>query len=919
MNEPSAPDQTLPLPDAGRPAPTPADADATMNTACGAPVPPADPPTIPLAAAAAVEGPHVGRYEVRGEIGRGGMGCVLRGHDPLFGRELAIKVLLEGQARRPELVRRFVDEARIAGRLQHPGLVPVHELGVDGDRLFFSMKLVEGRTLSELLRARGGPADDLSRFLTIFEQVCQAVGYAHSKGVIHRDLKPSNVMVGAFGEVQVMDWGLAKVLPKASGGLTAPDGAQHRGADAPRSLGTLADTASDVSQAGAVLGTPGYMPPEQARGETEHVDERSDVFGLGAILCEILTARPPFGGDSTVRVLEQAMRGDVGAALARLDGCGADAALVQLARRCLAADPAERPADGSAVAAAVSAYRAGVQERLHAAEVERAAAQARAAEAQARARAERHARRMTLGLAALVLLVLLLGGGGFVLVRHLRLQREALLLRQEADRQRQEAELSRDVEADLARVALDRQAGKWEAAWHELEHAEGRLASDAAPEALRQRVTGVRRELEPLYRDQRLLTRLEEARVQRAAAGRGGYDNEGSDKLYRAAFADYGLDPLGGDPADAARRIAASAARDALIVALDDWASTLAALGDPGEGRLRDLAGRADDDDWRRQLRAAYHGRDWETVGRLAEDGRVAALRPSGLIFLADALQAAGQPKRALDVLREGQRRFPSDFWITFRLGKAYQLADPPAIPEALRYYAAALALRPDSLAVRNNLALVLYAENRLAEAEAEFREALRLRPDYALARTNLGLLLHRRQRDAEAGNDLPEAVRLKAEAEKEFGEAIRAKPDLPLAYKNLGNFLRDEGRPEDAEKAFRDAVEHAPNDQDAYFNLAYFLKEQKKDRQAEDAYRKVLEIKPDNALAHNNLGVLFRDSKRLGDAEKAFAEAVRVKPDYALGHNNLGDVYRRQGKWREAEAEFRTALRLRPDFPAAH
>ena len=157
------------------------------------------------------------------------------------------------------------------------------------------MKLVKGRTLAALLAERPGPETDLPRFLSIFEQVCQTVAYAHARRVIHRDLKPANVMVGSFGEVQVMDWGLAKVLPE--GGI----------ADEARAAGQWQETvimtvrsgpagSGGESQAGSVLGTPAYMAPEQARGEIERVDERADVFGLGAILCEILTGRPPFVG-----------------------------------------------------------------------------------------------------------------------------------------------------------------------------------------------------------------------------------------------------------------------------------------------------------------------------------------------------------------------------------------------------------------------------------------------------------------------------------------------------------------------------------------------------------------------------------------------------------------------------------------------
>ena len=152
-----------------------------------------------------------------GEVARGGMGAILKGRDTDLGRDLAVKVLLEKHRDNPGLIRRFIEEAQIGGQLQHPGIVPVYELGCFDDRRpFFTMKLVKGHTLAALLEARRDRAHDRPRFLAIFEAICQTMAYAHARGVIHRDLKPHNVMVGSFGEVQVMDWGLAKVMRTAS-------------------------------------------------------------------------------------------------------------------------------------------------------------------------------------------------------------------------------------------------------------------------------------------------------------------------------------------------------------------------------------------------------------------------------------------------------------------------------------------------------------------------------------------------------------------------------------------------------------------------------------------------------------------------------------------------------------------------------
>ena len=229
-----------------------------------------------------------------------------------------MKILLDSHRDKPDMIRRFIEEAQIAGQLQHPGIVPIYELGAFGDRRpYFAMKLVKGHTLAEILAKRTSPSDGLPRFLSIFESICQTMAYAHARGVIHRDLKPSNVMVGSFGEVQVMDWGLAKVLPRGG----AVDDAS---AGQTKDQGTVIATArsgsdSDLSQAGSVMGTPSYMAPEQARGEGDQVDERADVFALGSIFCELLTGEPAFTGRNSGEIQRKAARGELADAITRLD------------------------------------------------------------------------------------------------------------------------------------------------------------------------------------------------------------------------------------------------------------------------------------------------------------------------------------------------------------------------------------------------------------------------------------------------------------------------------------------------------------------------------------------------------------------------------------------------------------------------
>ncbi len=363
-------------------------------------------------------------YELIERLGGGGMGDVYRAADPSLGRDLAVKVMKADLQRNPTAERRFLREARVTSSLQHPGIIAVHNLGrlADG-RLHYTMRLVRGDTFADILRNKAGKPEYWPELLTIFVKVCQAVAYAHSKRVIHRDLKPANVMVGRFGEVQLMDWGLAKLLTTADG-ATPPDGSGD--AVGTRIHTEAADTPVERTRMGREMGTPAYMPPEQALGEWDTVDERADVFALGAILCEILTGQPVYSADDGMEALRKAKRRDLTDAVTRLDGCGADVALVALCRECLAPEREGRPRDAEEVSQRVTAYQAEVQERLWRTELERVAAEAQAREEQARAileqertrealarvEAERRARRRALALAAAIFVLFIGGGAG---------------------------------------------------------------------------------------------------------------------------------------------------------------------------------------------------------------------------------------------------------------------------------------------------------------------------------------------------------------------------------------------------------------------------------------------------------------------------------------------------------------------------
>ena len=397
-------------------------------------------------------------YELISEIGRGGMGVVYRARDTALDRDVAVKLLSERCAPNSVPVQRFLSEARITGQLQHPGIPAVHQVGTLADgRPFLVMKLIKGSTLETILKHRPDPSADYGPAaggLAIFEAVCQAVGYAHAHRVIHRDLKPANVMVGAFGEVQVMDWGLAKVL-----GDAMPARADALAADETQAWTQVspAPETGSHTQAGSLVGTPAFIPPEQAGGEIERVDGRADVFGLGALLTVILTGKPPYVGETFESVRVQALRGRLDDCFARLDACGAEPELVALCKKCLAFEPADRPADAGEVAAAVAGLRTAADERARQAELDRVQAEGETPEALARADEQRRRRRILLRASGIIAVVLLVG---FALVAWQWQQaerqkdiaqtaergeagRQRAIAREEADRATQEADQSR--------------------------------------------------------------------------------------------------------------------------------------------------------------------------------------------------------------------------------------------------------------------------------------------------------------------------------------------------------------------------------------------------------------------------------------------------------------------------------------------
>jgi serine/threonine-protein kinase len=882
------------------------------DTLTGADLPPAPAATAPA------DGRPPGRYRLQGEIARGGMGVVLKGVDTDLGRDIAVKVLLQAHAGKTELLQRFVEEAQIAGQLQHPGIVPVYELGQFRDKgPYFTMKLVKGQTLARLLAARRGPAEDLPRFVAVFEQVCQTLAYAHARGVIHRDLKPGNVMVGAFGEVQVMDWGLAKVLPRG------PD-AQEQIApqeelsviQTKRSIGST--TGGEQTQAGSVLGTPAYMAPEQARGEVELVDERADVFGLGAILCQVLTGLPPFAGGA--EVMQRAQRANLAEAFARLDGWGADAELIALARRCLAAEPGGRPRNAGEVAEAVTAYQRSVAERLHRAEVERAQAQVKAAE-------ERKRHLLATGL----VLALVVGAGGAISWY----QRDQARRAAEQVQRRYAAE--KEVEGALRKAGdlRDRALGltltgnrRTEVdamgARTELARAEDLLEQEAGlDERLRRQVRRMAEVLDADAQDRRLLARFEQARRDEAEVdvARSQYKTSRTYPALTAALAEYGL-PVGRMPsADAAQRIARcpTAVQAKLVALLDRCLQRAVRKAAQEREWRREVLAWVDRDPWRGRVRAALASADRKALIRLAQEVDVRRQGPDFLLLLAEVLQDERAPLR-IDLLRRAQQQHPGDFWVNHAL--AYSLegsvferaqrrpvtaAERTALNEAVRYYTAAAALRPANPGVYVNLSSALRSAGDLDGAARAARKAIRLAPTYVGAYANLGLALFHKK-------DFTGAVAVYRKALALPGKtAERDRRTAAIIHSNLGLALRGKKDLQAALAAFRKAIELHPKSAGAHNNLGITLTDLNDVKGAVAAYRQAIKLDKTAASPHHHLGIELMRQRDLAGARAAFRKASDLDPGFAVAHYNLGIVLLDTRHPAGAEKAFRKAIAADP------
>ncbi len=831
------------------------------------------------------------RFRVLRPHARGGLGEVSVALDTELHREVALKEIQDCYADDPHRQGRFLLEAEITGGLEHPGIVPVYGLGRHPDgRPFYAMRFVKGDSLKQAIerfyqtdtgqRDPGERALALRQLLGRFVDVCQAVAYAHSRGVLHRDLKPGNVMLGPYGETLVVDWGLAKPVGRPEGVAGSPEGTLR-----PPALSGSAETV-----AGSALGTPAYMPPEQAAGRLDELGPASDVYSLGATLYCLLTGKPPFAGGDTGDVLMRVRCGDFPPP--RRVKPGVPAALEAVCLKAMALDPPNRYASPAALADDVEHWLAD----------EPVGAWREPWAVRARRWARRN-RTLAAAGATAVILAVLAGAGAFFY-----LQRQAAGLRQE-------------VEAGLKQVVDFREQSRWPEAHVALDRTRARLGEDG-PADLRQRLE---RELANLDLVGRLRAiRLKAASLAAGVSGLGGvaqaplgkqgrdaihlevagnektrFDYVSADGDYAKAFQEAGLARQGEDPALVAARVRTSPVAGQLLPALDDWARVTRDKG--RRAWVLAVARKVDPHELRDSLRDPALWEDPAALKRQVDRANVADLSPTLAVALGARLSGPRGP--GVPVLTKAQAQHRDDFWLAFVLANALKEAGQPR--DAAGFYRVALALRPKTSVVLNNLGLALEDQGRQDEANEHYYKAIEIDPRTDVAYVNLGNYFKKEGQTAKAI--------------EHYKRAIEIDPGNAVAHSNLSFVLLNKNQVDKAVEHGQKAVALDPENVSALNNFGLALQARARLDEAIACYKKALKIDPRFAKAHSNLGNALADKGRLDEAMDHYTRAIAIDPNTAGFHSNFGTALVDQGRLDEAIEHYHKAIALDPKHAKAY
>lgn len=840
-----------------------------------------------------------GRYTSSGEIARGGMGAILKIWDDDLRRHLAMKVILAPDSSAPDSgsagasaalrerskLARFLEEAQITGQLEHPGIVPVHELGLDlQGRAYFTMKLVQGMTLRDVFeRVRTGSDDwTTTRALNVLLRVCEAMAYAHDKGVIHRDLKPANVMVGAFGEVHVMDWGLARILgQKDAKDIRIRNAPAMEDVQSSRTDHREQTTDSPLhTMDGDVVGTPAYMPPEQAAGNLADIGPQADVYALGAMLYELLAGHAPYlppGLRMSSLELWRAVRDGAPVPITEL-APDAPLELVAICEKAMARDSRARYPDMSALA---SDLRAFLERRV-------VSAYQTGALAEAKKWIERN-RPLAASMAAGVLVLV----AGLVV---------ALALKRESDANAQQARANAERAEDSARVADARrldaeraeQRARDETARAEENADETRIVADFQSRMLsdlslddlgRSLVTELRREID--------------ASLRKSGRAPDEIDAE------LAAF-DRSLASV--NATNAAKRVLERQVFERSIATIEEQYGSspllAALLRMPLAETLRKLSLYELGE---REMRAAVAARRAE-LGNAHRD-TLEALNALGL-----QLRSQGRHLEAEPLYREALEGFRALY------------GDDHA----------------DTLSMRGNLALVLQDQGKFDEAEAMLRDVLessrRTNAEAFAPMNNLASLLHFRGEveEAESLHRQALAARIAAVGEDD-ATVLTAKQNLALTLSRRGKFAEAEPLAREALAGFRRKLGDTSADTlIAMNNLAWLLQDAGRFVEAEPLYRDTIagmraslgNANPYTLNSIRSFASLLQRQGRLAEAEPLILEAVAglratrgsEHPETLFATIVLARVLQSQGRFAECEQVAReTYSGFRTSFGDAH